>query len=103
MTSSRPTTDAMTPERIESAPRRGADRLLLQIGQLGGQRARPQDQRQVLHFFLREAAGDLPVGRDAAFDARRRLHAAVEHDRELAADVLAASPCRTCGRLRCSA
>ena len=30
-----------------------------------------------------------PFGRDPPVDARRRLHAAVEHDGELAADVLA--------------
>ena len=41
---------------------------------------------------LREAAGDPSVGGDARFDARRRLHPAVEDDRELAADVLARSP-----------
>ena len=40
-----------------------ADRPLLEIGQRRRQRARPQNQRQVLHFFLREAAGDAAVGR----------------------------------------
>ena len=67
---------------------RRTDRPLLQVVHARRQRARPQDQRQVLRFLLREAAVDPPVGRDAAVDARRRLHATVEHDRELAADVV---------------
>ena len=67
-----------------------ADRLLLEVVQLRRQRARAQLQRQVRDFFGREAAGDAPFRVDLALERRRRLHAAVEDDRQLAADVLAA-------------
>ena len=74
-------------DRIGSQAR--PDRALLQICERRRQRARPQDERQVLHFFLGEAAGDAAVRGDARVDPRRRLHAAVENDGELPADVLA--------------
>ena len=53
------------------------------------QRARPQDERQVLRLLLREAAVNPAFGGDPAVDARRRLDAIVEHDREIAPDVVA--------------
>ena len=68
---------------------RRADGLLLQIRQRRRQRARSQDEREVLRFLLRKAAGNLAVARNPPVDARRRLHRLVEHDREEAPDVLA--------------
>ena len=84
--------------RSGSSRRRGSGRSsrLREVVELGRKCARPQDERQSAHFLVREAAGDPPVGGDPPVDARRRLHAAVEDDRELPADVLARSRCRTC-------
>ena len=48
MISSRPTTDAITPARIESAPSDGPTTLLLEVGQRRRQRAGAQRQRQVV-------------------------------------------------------
>ncbi len=65
------------------------DGAFLEIGQRRRQRAGSQNQREVRDFFLGEAAGDASVARDAPVDSRRRLHAPVEDDGEIAADVLA--------------
>src|SRR4029079_564852 len=67
-----------------------ADCLLFEGIELGRQRARARLERRVLDFSRREAAGDPPFRVDLALERRRRLDAAVEDDRELAADVLAA-------------
>ena len=75
-----------------------------QIGQRGRQRARPENQRQVLRFLLREAAVDAAVeSLIRASMTRRGLHRLVEHDRQSAADVLAGDARRTRPRLRGSA
>ncbi len=66
---------------------RRTDGALFEIGQVRRQRARAQLQRQVLRFLVREVAGDAAFIVDARLDDRRRLHAVVEHDAELAADV----------------
>ena len=58
----------MTPARIESRAERRADRALFEVGQRRRQRARPQRQRQVRGFLLREAAGDAALVGDAALD-----------------------------------
>ena len=79
--------DDTGPDRVGAEAR--ADRSLREIGQRGRQGTRAQDEREVLDLVRREAAGDAPLGRDPRFDPRRRLDAAVQNDRELAADVLA--------------
>ena len=43
-----PAAEAITPERIESLPERGADRELLQVLERGRQRAGPQHLRQLV-------------------------------------------------------
>jgi hypothetical protein len=52
MTTSMPTTEAITPWRIESAPSEGPDGALLQIADRGGQRAGAEQHRQVLGLLL---------------------------------------------------
>ena len=66
---------------------RRADRALFEIGHRRGQRAGAQHERQIGGLLLREAALDDAVAVDAAVDARRRVDAVVEHDRQLPVDV----------------
>ena len=61
----------------------------MEVVQSRRQRARSQDEREILYFLLREGAADAPFRRDARLHRRRGLDTAVEDDRELAADVLA--------------
>ena len=70
-------------------PEAGADRALLDHGELRRQRAGAQQDRQVAGFVEREIAGDLAgAAGDRRADDRRRNDLAVEHDGERPADVL---------------
>ncbi len=53
------TAPAVMPARIESAPRAGADRALLDHVEGGGQRTGAQQHGEVVGGLRREAAGDL--------------------------------------------
>ena len=84
VTSARPATDAVSPELNRVAAERRPDLALLEVVERRRQRAGPQDEREILRFLLREAAGDARLGlRDPRLDHRRGPHLAVEHDREL--------------------
>ena len=68
MISSRPTTEEMTPARIESAPSDGPTTRSSQVGQRRRQRAGAQRQRQVVGDLRGEAAADPPLVGDAPFE-----------------------------------
>ena len=77
------------PFSIESWPRPGADHALLDHGELGRQRARAQQNGEIVGGLHREVAGDLPAAaEDRLADDRRRDHLVVEHDGERPADIL---------------
>ena len=89
MTKSMPRTQATGPALIESAPRLGADRPLLQVDHVGRQGAGAQQQRQVLRRLQREPAADLAAAaEDRLLDPGRADHLVVEHDGEDPADVV---------------
>ncbi len=64
------------------------DCLFAQVVHFRRQRPRAQHQRQVLRLLRREAPEDLSVVGDAAVDPGRGEHLVVEHDGQVAADVL---------------
>ena len=67
----------------------GADRALLDDGELGRQGAGAQEDGEIVGLLDGEIAGDLAgAAGDRGEDARRRDHLAVEHDGERPADVL---------------
>ena len=85
MISSSPTSDEMHAGADRVGAERRPDDPLLEIGQGRRQRAGPQRQRQVSGDLSgREASADAALIGDASFEPRRRHHAVVEHDRQIA-------------------
>ena len=74
-------------DRVLAEPR--AHHALLDHGELRRQRARAQQNGEIVGGLHREVAGDLPAAaEDRLADDRRRNHLVVEHDGERPADIL---------------
>src|SRR5262245_29311400 len=71
------------------AAERRTDDDFTQVGQRRRQRSGPQRQREIVGGLRREPAADPPLVGDPPFEPRRRDHAVVEDNRQVAADVLA--------------
>ncbi len=83
-----PTTEATRPERIEIGAEARSDRALLHHLQRHGQRARAQQDGEIVRLLHGEVAADLArAAEDRLADHRRRDHVVVEDDGEGPADI----------------
>ena len=89
MTKRSPINAAFLPDSIEFGAEARADSAFLDHGELGGKRARPEQNGEIVRLLHAEIAADLAgAAQDRLADDWRGDHLVVEHDGEWQADIL---------------